>query len=813
MTIGAAQQFFLGASKATGGGAAGYQIERSLRFNSSDSGYLSRTPASAGNRKTWTWAGWVKRSGLSANGYLLEAGASDTASARFIIRFSSDNTLLVSRGQNTDRITSQVFRDVSAWCHLVVACDTTQATPNDRIKIYFNGTQITTFSSTSNPGPNDDLGVNAAAIHAIGRSNVDSGDYFNGYLADIHFIDGQALTPSSFTEVSATTGQLIPKAYTGSFNVGAGAVNGFWLKFSDNSAATAATLGNDYSGNNNDWTPNNLSVTAGAGNDSLVDTPTSYGTDTGAGGEVRGNYCTMNPLDAASGAALTLTNGNLEHTNPSTNWRWRRGTFAMTTGKWYWEQTVSDGATASTGYLAGVATSSFDFNIGTAGLYARQSSTQYNNGSSSTPFSTTTAGDVLGFAFDADAGKLWVSLNGTFVGSPTAGTGNSWSNVPSGVFPLFAAYNVAGNIMNFGQRPFAYTAPSGFKALCDTNLPAPVVAKPNTVMDVITYTGTGSSLALPNGSSTPTSISFTPDFAWIKGRSGATDHALYDAVRGVQKDLVSNSTSAETTETTGLTAFGTNTFTVGSLAKLNTSSSTYVAWAWNAGGSTVTNTQGSITPSVRANASAGFSIVTYTGTGSNATVGHGLGVAPSFIIVKSRSNVTDWQGYHSALGKDYTVQLMSTGAAINASNYWNGGVSSTTFGINGAYDGINANGYTYVAYCFSPVAGYSSFGSYVGNGSADGPFVFTGFRPKFILGKVSSTTDGWYIFDAARSPYNVTDKYFAANASAAEATFTFADFLSNGFKLRATTSDWNASGQTYIYAAFAESPFQFSRAR
>jgi hypothetical protein len=376
---------------------------------------------------------------------------------------------------------------------------------------------------------------------------------------------------------------------------------------------------------------------------------------------------------------------------------------------------------------------------------------------------------------------------------------------------------------NFGQRAFAYPV-SGFKALCTQNLPAPLVTKSNTVFDVITYTGTGSSLTLPNGSSTPTSIAFTPDFVWLKGRSGATDHAIYDSVRDVQKDLVSNSTAAETTQTTGLTAFGTNTFTVGSLAKLNTSSATYVGWAWDAGTSTVSNTQGSITSQVRANPTAGFSVVTYTGNGATATVGHGLGAKPFLRIIKRRDAISTigWMTFHESAPTSYFT-LNSTNAATAASE---AAPTSTVFSIPSDANS-NANGGTYVAYCFAPVVGYSSFGSYVGNGVNPGPFVYLGFRPKWVLFKRSDTSSAysdWYIIDSARNIYNLGTNFLRANSADPENYYNFStgnagtfpiDFLSNGFKYRLDNSgaDVNANGGTYIYAAFAEAPFNYSRAR
>ena len=790
--------------------SSGYQIERSLRCNSSDSAYLSWVPGtSATSSRKMTYSTWIKRSRLSVD-YEHFGLTANANSGRDAIRIDIGTEILqvyFAEGPGGIVNTNVKFRDTSAWYHILVSIDTTQVTPSNRIVVYVNnvvqdvaGTQpIQNYDFTGflAPGKTQNIGR-----HTTGQY------YFSGYMANVQCIDGQALTPSSFTEVSATTGQLIPKAYTGTYGT-----NGFYLKFADNS--TAAALGTDTSGNGNNWTPNYLSVTAGAGNDSLVDTPTSYGTDTGVGGEVRGNYALANALD---NGGQTLANGNLDITGISSNWRSTRGTIGMSSGKWYWEITIGFTNNASNQSLLGIATgaASISGNYASAGAYGWEyyssNGNKFNNGSNSGYGDSYTNGNVIGVAFDADAGSLTFYKNGS-------SQGTAYTGLTSGpYFPSFSLYGVSLVSFNAGQRAFASPAPSGFKALCDTNLTAPLIAKPSTVFDVITYTGTGSSLTLPNGSSTPTSISFTPDFAWLKGRSGATDHALYDAVRGVQKDLVSNSTSAETTETTGLTAFGTNTFTVGSLAKLNTSSSTYVAWAWYAGGSTVSNTAGSITSQVRANASAGFSVVTYTGTGSAATVGHGLGVAPSLIIVKSRSNAsTEWQVYHQSLGINQTIQLNSTSAASTISGYWGSTApSSTVFGLIGTGYQNNISGATYVAYCFAPVTGYSSFGSYTGNGSADGPFVYTGFRPRWIMVKCVDSAQNWFMLDTARNTYNAVNSYLMANSSSAEDannSTVNTDFTSNGFKVRATTSNLNNNAQNYVFAAFAENPFQYARAR
>lgn len=332
-----------------------------------------------------------------------------------------------------------------------------------------------------------------------------------------------------------------------------------------------------------------------------------------------------------------------------------------------------------------------------------------------------------------------------------------------------------------------------------------------TVMAATTYTGTGATQTISNSAN---GVSFQPDLVWVKGRSGATDHALYDAVRGVQNQLESNTTTAETTETTGLTAFGTTGFTIGALAQMNTNAATYVGWQWNAGGSTVTNTSGSISAQVRANTTAGFSIVTYTTPASGAfTVGHGLGVAPRFIISRIRTIANNWYCYHVSLGNASEVVLNTT-AASSATTDWNStSPTSTVFSMGSGW----AGSYSMVSYCFAAVAGYSAFGSYTGNGSADGPFVYLNFYPRFVMLKRTDVANAWMMYDTARNTANVVNKYLFANAADAENTGSGStdqiDFLSNGFKVRCSNNANNASGGTYIYACFAESPFKFANAR
>jgi hypothetical protein len=341
----------------------------------------------------------------------------------------------------------------------------------------------------------------------------------------------------------------------------------------------------------------------------------------------------------------------------------------------------------------------------------------------------------------------------------------------------------------------------------------PTIPAGNLYMNATLYTGTSATQSVVNGVA---GQSFQPDFIWTKSRANAYNNNLYDSVRGISHILQSNNTTAETTSspTVSLVSIDSNGFTLGSGENSNLSG-TSVGWQWKAGGTAVSNTAGSITSQVSANTTSGFSIVSYTGNGvSGATVGHGLGVAPSMIIVKDRTTAgTEWRVYFSALGASVGGALQSTAAFGAGSAAWNGtSPTSTVFSLSGG--NVNASGDANIAYCWIPIAGYSAFGTYTGNGSADGPFIYTGFRPRFVMTKCTSTTGEWVMMDTSRSPYNAEQLYLYADASSAEAgSFDVIDGLSNGFKVRSTWSQNNTSGATYIYAAFAENPFKYANAR
>ena len=332
--------------------------------------------------------------------------------------------------------------------------------------------------------------------------------------------------------------------------------------------------------------------------------------------------------------------------------------------------------------------------------------------------------------------------------------------------------------------------------------------KPSDYFDTITYTGTGSN------NQQYYNLSSQADLIWCKQRSTANNHFIFDTVRGTTKALFSNLTNAEGTyNSTYVNALDSTSITWGSSTNINESGQTYVNWLWQGGGTAVSNTQGSITSSVSANTTAGFSIVSYTGTGASATVGHGLSQAPAIVIVKRRSNIGEWIVYSSVLGSGNGLKLNTTGASFVAdATVWNStNPTSSVFSIGSAVD-LNASGNTYISYCFAEKKGFSKFGSYTGNGSAtDGTFVYTGFKPAFIMLKVTSVANRWVILDNQRPTYNPPTTEINPNDSVAEfGTTANMDLLSNGFKLRRIGDVFNTSGYTYIYMAFAENPFTTS---
>jgi len=352
--------------------------------------------------------------------------------------------------------------------------------------------------------------------------------------------------------------------------------------------------------------------------------------------------------------------------------------------------------------------------------------------------------------------------------------------------------------------------------LSTANLPEPTFspaddASPEDYFNTVLYTGNASTQSI-------TGVGFQPDFVWIKSRDSTNTHALYDAVRTATKCLVSADTTAETTRS-GLTSFDADGFSLGSLGRENASGQTTVAWNWKANGSGVSNTDGSITSTVSANTESGVSIVSYTGNNtSGATVGHGLSLKPDLIMAKNRTgSAQNWQVWSQAMG-DNVMQLNLTNAKVASTSnsvFIVADIDEDVFKL-GTNPSVNGSSTTHVAYCFHSVEGFSKFGSYTGNGSTDGPFVYTGFRPAFVMVKATSGSESWNIVDDKRDNFNDgNNNLLFANLSNSEASSSphYIDFLSNGMKLSGNIGNWNTSGVTYIYMAFAENPFKYSNAR
>ena len=791
-----------------------YEVKRSLRFNDDDSAYLNRTFGSAGNRKTFTISAWIKLGSFVSTTRPIFSRYTANNEAGFLGLYVNTNHNLYFTGWSTIYFqTNRLFRDPSAWYHIVFAMDTTQSTNTNRWKLYINGTQETSFASTSYPSQDADLAINEAVAHMVGRYST---NYFDGYITELNFIDGSALTPSSFGKTDPITGQWNPKKYTGSYGT-----NGFYLNFSDNSGTTATTLGKDSSGNGNNFTPNNLAVS-----DAVKDSPTN-------------NFCTFNPLSNYDNS--TLSEGNLKVTGTGSDHSWQqvRGNMGVSSGKWYFEIRCNSIA-ANEGWIAGIHevfgrdTEGYFWYSGgyTAAGYGYAYGVQDNNqrrtnGGSDDAFSSdVTAGKVVGFRLNLDDNEILISVDGVDKGK--------MYDIQSGITysPAVNIYTTSSATLNCGQDStfqgqessggntdsggigdFAYAVPSGYKALCSANLPDPTIKLPNQHFNTVLYTGNN------NTSQNITGVGFQPDFVWVKNRDNVERHHLVDAVRGDNKVLFSSETDSERTGSHGaghtqlnLASDGFNLVSNGSNDELNFGTRTYVAWNWNAGGSTVTNNEGSKSAQVRANASAGFSIISYTGDGtSGTTVGHGLGVAPKIMFHKDRDSSNNW----------YTITTAVDGSAdylyLNLTNAkGNSAVTAPTSSLVYFTSSTesNANGRDYIMYAFSEVAGYSKFGSYTGNGSSDGTFIFLGFQPAWVMIKRISATEGWQIFDNKRDPDNVIENRIEANTTEGDVTsIDWLDFLSNGIKHRVNRTNTNTSGSTYIYLAFAESPFKYSRAR
>ena len=567
-----------------------------------------------------------------------------------------------------------------------------------------------------------------------------------------------------------------------------------------------------------------------------------------------GNFAILNPL--TKGTASVLSGGNLIHDGNTTATATVQSSLGVNSGKWYCEvyintldasapligigngmddgsQSVSEGQFIVLRYATGNSSAwlSFATDGGSHPLWGTYSENEAN-------LAQYSSGNILMMALDVDNKKLWFGKNGTWYnsGNPAGNDGNwqqSWTGTPGHIHFATQTYNNAKDTWNFGQDDtfgavisatgnadgngfgvFKYEPPSGFLALCSANLPIASEIDPAQTDDdyvggkffnTVIYTGTGSSNAI-------TGLGFKPDLVWIKRRNGTADHKLIDSNRGVTKSIESNTNDAQATETNGLTAFGSDGFTVGSDAAYNNSSDTYVAWAWRcAGGTTATNSEGNHDCTLQANAKAGFSIMTlanYT-SASGVTLGHGLDTAPSFYMHKPLGNTKPWHVYHSGIGATKAMIWNTTASAATAIGYWaNTAPTADVLSLGNTFAGTG-NG---IVYAWSEIEGYSKFSSYVGNGDANGPFVYTGFRPRFLIIKAADSAQTWFMYDTERSTFNPVNRYLYGQRDLSEDTAGSIniDFLASGFKIRNSRSDTNTSGDTYLSMCWGDVPFKYS---
>ena len=776
------------------GQATGYEIEQSIRFDNVDGVNaggaqmyrlaLTGTPT---NTKKATISAWVKRATLGFNQVIAYSGDPNGSTSE-TFRFNTNNTLTFAQASSVYNLTTtQVFRDVGAWYHIVAEIDTANGTSADRANLYVNGVKVTSFSTATYPSLNYVTNWTASSgsiAHTWGSNAIPaagpSSQLQAGYMAEMFVLDGEKAGPTAFGEFN-DSGVWIPTAYSGAFGN-----NGYHM-----TGETASALGDDFSGNGLDFTTVALATT-----DQMLDTPTL-------------NFSTFNPLNVD---VYTLSDGNL---NTGTGGdAGAVSTFAIDvtdSDGFYFEVSSSTAATypdiglqdADDLALAGATTIS-SYNTG---RYTYQgNSGNFNDEGSSASYGTTYTTNTIGVL--VQSGNLYFSKDGTIQNSGTAAktglTGMMYARVSysagSGTQANFTA--------NFGQSAFAHDPGSTYKAWNTANLATPSITDGSAYFQPVIYTTqiTAQDITFSGNSD------LAPDWLWFKRRDNASNHFLFDKIRGALQTISSDDDTAEVTSTGSMTAFGTDGFSLGDGGSNNdingTSGATFIAWGWKANGAGSSNEDGATTSTVSASATSGFSIVKWTGTGANTTLGHGLGVAPQMILVKNLADADSWVVYHEDVGATKGLTLDTTATPYTASTFFNNTAPTSSVFSIGAGGRSNGSSDAMIAYCFAEIPGYSSIGSYTGNGSASGPFVSTGMKPAYVLIKRTNATENWLIMDSTRYPNNPANNPIFANTYNADANGGRpTDFLSNGFKPRNTLAEMNASGSTYIYMAFAEHPF------
>jgi hypothetical protein len=790
--------------------AGGFSIDNGCRFNSGDSTLFTQTLGSAPtDASKGILSGWFKRSDI---GILNEFWCAPNED--FHLGITTEDAMSCNDHAYSTYVTTQTYTDPSAWFHVVCSYDSDQSDAAERIQLYYNGTRITSFSysAPTNTSLGEAWGMSANGVVVRIGNAYNGGGIWGGYMAQNLMVDGLSIQNEDYALTDF--GELDDNGVWRPVDVTELTFgnNGWLVDFADSS-----NLGNDVSGNDNDFASSGFDA-----DDQVVDTPTT-------------NYVTYSSIVPHGG---TISNGGLKLAGVSYDGA-RAGSSLIDYG--YWE-VEGLGSSVEGGYrrLTGICTAAHnvDTNPGTSGsANANRIGVDIDNdfydldesgGPSATYSGTWLTGDELCFAVRQNGADvdIWIRENSDAFfegGDPAAGSTPTFTWDDVNVEDLFAfstCYNSSDIVeTNFGQKGFAHTPPAGFKAINTANISTPTIPDGTAHFQTTLYTGNGSSRNIDQtGNST-----FQTDFVWIKNRDTTDNHMLIDIARGVTKQIHSNSSGVETTDTNGLTSFDSDGFGLGSGAGgYNDNTEDFVAWQWLAGGGAgSSNEDGTInTTTTTVNTTAGISIGTYTGTGSAATIGHGLGVAPSLIIVKCRNDgVGAGQGhfyvYHkantSAPETDYLL-LNTTAGTVDSDAIWNDTAPTSTVFSIGTGVGVNESSNTYIYYAFAEIEGFSNFGTYIGNGtgSGGGPFSYTGFTPAFIICKATTRTSDWYMSALAM---NVFNSNVTANRQVQYANLAYGDadgyglqIFSNGFK-QYDGAENNSSGNTYIYMAFAQYPF------
>jgi len=797
-------------------------ITSSLRFNEISESRLNSPSFASDGGDTWSWSAWVKLCDLGTRQCLF--GRASNNAGFYFNDSANTNKFAFNDDGAVVRTAPALRRDPSAWYHVTINGN---GTIN---KLWVNGVEQT-FNANPNLGK-----INEAVVHFIGFGIDDSSAYYyDGQMADVNFVDGTALDYTAFAEFK--NGILIPIEPSVTYGD-----NGFRLQFKGTgTSANSSGIGADTSGNDSHFSVVNLNA-----HDVLTDSPEN-------------NWCTFSPLHfRASGGMPTLTEGNLKFgaDGLASSFGVAFTTFNLTSGKWYAELRTTGNTSASVGVI-NVGHYGYDKFLvqnpqnetGNWTLFMDGTDTKSRlNGSLADPnYTAFNNTQVLGIALNADDKELSFFVDGTLqTGLGSSGvidisTGGSVRDAWS-----FQAGTFNGSAVvfhwNFGQDSsfggtetatsnsdgegfgtFHNAPPSGFLAVCSANLPELAIG-PNSgddessddYFETVLYTGNSTD-------DRTVAVNFAPDWVWLKSRftSGGSVHShfQFDTTRGETNFLKSDTTAAAADDAATLKAFTSTGFTLGNSDVINDTGTSYAAWNWKAnGGTTTTNDAsstsiGSIDSVIQANTTAGFSIVTYTGTGSAGTVAHGLGAVPQMYIIKRRSNTGNWYVFHKDIGNTHRLRLDETSARVDEAVAFNDtSPTSSVFSIGTSVD-VNADANTYVAYVFAEVEGYSKIGFYTGNANADGPFVFTGFRPAWIIVKnTTAAGNSWHIMDNKRNTVNVVDNMqFQSSAAEDTGSNTNFDLLSNGFKLRGTSQ--NDNDHNFIFMAFAEAPFKYANSR